>query len=79
MNGWLRQFGTTAGLAGIYALSDLEPDRLQSISRAGELLAVATQRMTRDVLSAAGEAAELIGIQPFSSSPTWALTESARP
>jgi glycerate kinase len=43
----------TAGLAGIYALSDLEPDRLQSISRAGELLALATERMTRDVLSAA--------------------------
>lgn len=42
-----------AGLAGIYALSDLEPDRAQSISRAGELLALATQRLTRDVLSAA--------------------------
>jgi glycerate kinase len=44
---------TAAGLAGIYALSDLEPDRLRSISRAGELLALATQRLTRDVLSAA--------------------------
>jgi glycerate kinase len=42
---------TTAGLAGIYALSDLEPDRLRSISRAGELLALATERMTREVLS----------------------------
>jgi glycerate kinase len=44
---------TTAGLAGVYSLSDLEPDRLQSISRAGELLALATQRLTREVLSAA--------------------------
>lgn len=42
---------TTAGLAGIYALSDLEPDRVLSISRAGELLALATERMTREVLS----------------------------
>ena len=41
----------TAGLAGVYALSDLEPDRQRSISRAGELLALATERLTRELLS----------------------------
>ena len=41
----------TAGLAGVYALSDLEPDRQRSISRAGELLALATERLTREWLS----------------------------
>jgi glycerate kinase len=40
----------TAGLAGVYALSDLEPDRQRSISRAGELLTVATERLTREWL-----------------------------
>jgi glycerate kinase len=41
----------TAGLAGVYALSDLEPDRQRSISRAGELLTSATERLTREWLS----------------------------
>jgi glycerate 2-kinase len=41
----------TAGLAGVYALSDLEPDRQRSISRTGELLALATERLTREWLS----------------------------
>ena len=41
----------TAGLASVYALSDLEPDRQRSISRAGELLALATERLTREWLS----------------------------
>jgi glycerate 2-kinase len=40
----------TAGLAGVYALSDLEPDRQRSISRAGELLTLATERLTREWL-----------------------------
>ena len=40
----------TAGLAGVYALSDLEPDRQRSISRAGELLASATERLVREML-----------------------------
>jgi glycerate kinase len=40
----------TAGLAGVYALSDLEPDRQRSISRAAELLATATERLTRECL-----------------------------
>ena len=40
----------TAGLAGVYALSDLEPDRQRSISHAGELLTLATERLTRDLL-----------------------------
>jgi glycerate 2-kinase len=39
-----------AGLAGVYALSDLEPDRQRSISRAGELLTLATERLTREWL-----------------------------
>jgi hypothetical protein len=41
----------TAGLAGVYALSDLEPDRQRSISRAAELLATATERLTREWLA----------------------------
>jgi glycerate kinase len=40
----------TAGLAGVYALSDLEPDRQRSISRAGELLALAAERLTHEWL-----------------------------
>jgi glycerate kinase len=40
----------TAGLAGVRALSDLEPDRQRSISQAGELLVLATERMTREWL-----------------------------
>jgi glycerate kinase len=40
----------TAGLAGVYALSDLEPDRQRSISRAAELLTLATERLTREWL-----------------------------
>ena len=40
-----------AGLAGVYALSDLEPDRQRSISRASELLTLATERLTREWLS----------------------------
>jgi glycerate kinase len=39
-----------AGLAGIYALSDLEPDRQRSISQAGELLAKVAERLTRELL-----------------------------
>jgi glycerate kinase len=41
----------TAGLAGVYTLSDLEPDRRRSISRADELLTLATERLTREWLS----------------------------
>jgi glycerate kinase len=41
----------SAGLAGVYALSDIEPDRERSISRAAELLASATERLTREWLS----------------------------
>jgi glycerate kinase len=41
----------TAGLAGVYALSDIEPDRERSIRRAAELLASATERLTREWLS----------------------------
>ena len=44
----------TAGLAGVYALSDIEPDRERSISRAAELLASATERLTREWLSRPG-------------------------
>src|SRR6202048_1292424 len=44
----------TAGLAGVSALSDIEPDRERSISRAAELLASATERLTRDWLSRPG-------------------------
>jgi glycerate kinase len=40
----------TAGLAGVYALSDLEPDRQRSISRAGELLALAAEQLTHEWL-----------------------------
>ncbi|MCW2564935.1 MAG: glycerate kinase [Mycobacterium sp.] len=41
----------SAGLAGVYALSDIEPDRERSIRRAAELLASATERLTREWLS----------------------------
>jgi glycerate kinase len=41
----------TAGLAGVYALSDFEPDRQRSISRAAELLTLATERLTREWLA----------------------------
>jgi glycerate 2-kinase len=44
----------TAGLASVYALSDIEPDRERSISRAAELLASATERLTREWLSRPG-------------------------
>jgi glycerate kinase len=40
----------TAGLAGVYALSDLEPDRQRSTSRAGEVVALASERLTRELL-----------------------------
>jgi glycerate 2-kinase len=40
----------TVGLAGVYALSDLEPDHQRSISRAGELLALAAERLTHEWL-----------------------------
>ena len=36
-----------AGFAGVYALSDLEPDRARSMSRAPELLAVAGETLAR--------------------------------
>jgi glycerate kinase len=36
-----------AGFAGVYALSDLEPDRERSMSRAAELLAVAGEKLAR--------------------------------
>jgi glycerate kinase len=36
-----------AGFAGVYALSDLEPDRERSMSQAAELLAVATEQLAR--------------------------------
>ena len=39
----------TAGLAGVYALSDLEPDRARSISQAGRLLTLATERLTHEL------------------------------
>jgi glycerate kinase len=42
----------TAGLAGVYALSDLEPDRQRSMGQAGELLALMTERLTRELLCA---------------------------
>jgi glycerate kinase len=41
----------TAGLAGVYALNDIEPDRERSMSRAAELLATATERLTREWLA----------------------------
>jgi glycerate 2-kinase len=41
----------TAGLAAVYALSDIEPDRERSISRAGDLLTLATERLTREWLA----------------------------
>jgi glycerate kinase len=36
-----------AGFAGVYALSDLEPNRERSMSQAAELLAVAGQKLAR--------------------------------
>ena len=42
----------SAGFAGVYTLSDLEPDRQCSIDRAGDLLAMATERLTRESLCA---------------------------
>jgi glycerate kinase len=36
-----------AGFAGVYALSDLESDRERSMSRAAELLTVATEQLAR--------------------------------
>jgi glycerate 2-kinase len=36
-----------AGFAGVYALSDFEPDRDRSMSRAAELLAVVTEKLAR--------------------------------
>jgi hypothetical protein len=34
-----------AGFAGVYALSDLEPDRARSMSQAAELLAAACEKL----------------------------------
>ena len=42
-----------AGLAGVYSLSELEPDRQRSISHAAELVAVATERLVREMRAAA--------------------------
>jgi glycerate 2-kinase len=39
-----------AGFAGIYALSDLEPDRERSMSQAAELLAAASERLARRLI-----------------------------
>ena len=38
-----------AGFAGVYALSDLEPDRARSMSQAAELLAVASEMLARSL------------------------------
>jgi glycerate 2-kinase len=40
-----------AGFAGVYALSDLEPDRERSMSQAAELLAVAGEQLARRLSS----------------------------
>jgi glycerate kinase len=40
-----------AGFAGVYALSDLEPDRERSMSQAAELLAVAGEKLARRLSS----------------------------
>ncbi|MDT5184068.1 MAG: glycerate 2-kinase [Mycobacterium sp.] len=40
-----------AGFAGVYALSDLEPDRERSMNQAAELLAVATEKLARRLSS----------------------------
>ncbi len=45
-----------AGLAGVYSLSELEPDRQRSINQAAELVAVATERLVRELRSAAVDA-----------------------
>ncbi|HEY6574230.1 MAG TPA: glycerate kinase [Mycobacterium sp.] len=42
----------SAGFDDVHTLSDLEPDRQRSIERAADLLAVATERLTRASLSA---------------------------
>jgi glycerate kinase len=38
---------SAAGLVGVYTLSDVEPDRQRCIDNASDLLAVATERLTR--------------------------------
>jgi glycerate 2-kinase len=38
-----------AGFAGVYPLSDLEPDPGRSIAGAAELLAVTTERLAREL------------------------------
>jgi glycerate kinase len=43
----------SAGFEDVHTLSDVEPDRQRSIERAGELLAIATERLTRESLSSA--------------------------
>jgi glycerate kinase len=43
----------SAGFEDVHTLSDVEPDRQRSIERAGELLAIATERLTRASLSSA--------------------------
>ena len=43
-----------AGLMGVYTLSDLEPDRRRSMSQASDLLALATERLTRASLHSVG-------------------------
>jgi glycerate kinase len=40
-----------AGFAGVYALSDLEPDAARSMSQAAELLAVASEKLARHLTS----------------------------
>jgi glycerate kinase len=42
------------GLMGVYTLSDLEPDRQRSMSQASDLLALATERLTRASLLSVG-------------------------
>jgi glycerate kinase len=42
----------SAGFEDVYTLSDLEPDRQRSIEQAADLLAIATERLTRASLSA---------------------------
>jgi glycerate kinase len=41
-----------AGFAGVYALSDVEPDRDRSMSRAAELLAMMGEKLARDLPTA---------------------------
>jgi glycerate kinase len=40
-----------AGFAGVYPLSDLEPDAARSMSQAAELLAVASEKLARHLTS----------------------------